>query len=225
MEDESAVRNLLCAVFGDSEDDSGEDGIFSERQWEHVEEVEGLWICRDFLSNHEQQELIDDIEAVESWFTNPNENQAMRFGGLPLWALNLSALVHSCVLEEQLSKRSKILAREVISREPLFDQMIVNSYKPLEGIGAHVDLLRFEDGIVILSLVSSRVMTFKSCEDGSRKVGVMLRPGDLLVMSGEARYGWTHEINTNPAQQIWDGVPVPQESRISVTLRRLCRQN
>ena len=33
---------------------------------------------------------------------------------------------------------------QVLSREPLFDQIIVNLYRPGEGIKSHVDLMRFE---------------------------------------------------------------------------------
>lgn len=42
----------------------------------------------------------------------------------------------------------------------MFDQMIVNGYKPGEGITSHVDLLKFDDGIAVLSLGSPATMTF-----------------------------------------------------------------
>ena len=42
----------------------------------------------------------------------------------------------------------------------MFDQMIVNGYKPGEGITSHVDLLKFDDGIALLSLGSPATMTF-----------------------------------------------------------------
>jgi len=42
----------------------------------------------------------------------------------------------------------------LLARQPLFNQMIANWYAPSEGIRAHVDLLRFEDGIAIISLLS-----------------------------------------------------------------------
>jgi len=33
------------------------------------------------------------------------------------------------------------------TREPSFDQMIVNVYHPGQGIKAHVDLAKFDDGV------------------------------------------------------------------------------
>lgn len=58
-----------------------------------------------------------------------------------------------------------------------------------------------------------------SSKDGVRRL--VLLPGSLLLMSGEARYGWKHGIpgrtEHDKSLQTSNGV------RISVTLRRLCR--
>ena len=65
-----------------------------------------------------------------------------------------------------------------------FDQLVVNRYEPGEGICAHVDLLRFADGVAILSLGSPAVMSFTM---GSSARNILLEPGDLLLLEGEAR--------------------------------------
>lgn len=70
------------------------------------------------------------------------------------------------------------------SQEAHFDQMTVNRYEPGEGICAHVDLLRFAGHVAILSLGSPAVMTFIL---GSSARDVLLEPGDLLLLEGEAR--------------------------------------
>lgn len=43
--------------------------------------------------------------------------------------------------------------------------MIVNGYKPGEGITSHVDLLKFDDGIAIVSLGSLATMTFTKADN------------------------------------------------------------
>ncbi|BAU02284.1 hypothetical protein VIGAN_11178200 [Vigna angularis var. angularis] len=48
--------------------------------------------------------------------------------------------------------------------------MIANIYQPSQGICAHIDLLRFDDGIAILSLESDCVMHFTGHQDGKIKV-------------------------------------------------------
>lgn len=106
----------------------------------------------------------------------------------------------------------------------------------MQGICAHVDLLRFEDGIAIVSLESSCVMHFTMVETAAdsienegkagssspNRVPVLLTPGSLVLMSGEARYRWKHEINRKPGFQIWEGQELHQMRRTSITLRKLC---
>ena len=231
-EDEKAV---LEHVFGPSSSSSSSSSSEDEqqehqdcsREWEPIEQVKGLWICRDFLSPRHQALLLSAIEA-QNWFAQPNTNQAMRFGDLPPWALHLSHSIRRSLLQPSPNFLPLPLPLHLLSREPFFDQMIANLYQPGEGICAHVDLLRFEDGIAIVSLESSCVMHFTpAVEDdaagsGSGSVPVLLTPGSLVVMSGEARYRWKHEINRRPGFQVWEGKELDQSRRISVTLRKLC---
>ena len=102
----------------------------------------------------------------------------------------------------------------------------------VQGISAHVDLMRFEDGISIVSLESSCVMHFTQVDRTDcdvkmdppmTKIPVYLTPGSLVLMSEEARYCWKHEINRKPGFQIWEGQELNQKRRISVTLRKLCK--
>ncbi|KAH9298187.1 hypothetical protein KI387_029869, partial [Taxus chinensis] len=232
IDDHNAAVTLASAlrdVFGDSDSDS--DSSFhtqvgsKEKQvietvWEQVKEINGLWLCKNFLSPQQQEELLHCIQQ-ERWFEEPPKNQAMRFGDLPEWALKLCGQVQfaicsypavckicnistSCSHEDE---KCMPLSLELLGREPLFDQMIVNVYQPAEGICAHVDLARFEDGIAIISLESACVMEFTHENDRTlalNKFPILLVEGDLLLLSGEARYNWLHEINRNPGHQIWD---------------------
>lgn len=100
----------------------------------------------------------------------------------------------------------------------------------MQGIGAHVDLMRFEDGIAVISLESSCVMHFSRVENEvdcfeetgkEPKIPVLLIPGSLVLMWGEARYMWKHEINRKPGFQNWQGLEIDQKRRSSVTLRKL----
>lgn len=162
----------------------------------------------------------------------------MRFGDLPEWAVELSSSIHEVILSGicaaelescEKGKETCIFPQDLLWREPQFDQLIANMYQPGEGICPHVDLMRFEDGIAIVSLESSCVMHFsrvenKTCktQDPPHKVPVLLTPGCLILMWGEARYLWKHEINRKPGFQIWENQEIDQKRRISVTLRKLC---
>ena len=90
-------------------------------------------------------------------------------------------------------------------RAPHARQAIVNLYHPGEGISPHVDLLnRFGDGIVGVSLGSGTSMRFargkRNVEGDGAGDGdgdhheVWLPTRSVLVLTGEARYEWTHGI-------------------------------
>lgn len=76
----------------------------------------------------------------EGWFSDAR-NQAMRFGDLPSWAVELSALIHEaicfgdvrvgCGLELKNEDEDACpLPSDLLWRKPLFDQMIANRYEP-----------------------------------------------------------------------------------------------
>lgn len=164
-----------------------------------------------------------------------SHNQAMRFGDLPFWAVELSDHIHEAVGDREtyigmldLDSEACILPSQLLWRDPFFDQLIVNVYQPGEGICAHVDLMRFEDGIAILSLESPCVMHFSPVQKDVEevpppmKIPVYLEPGSLVIMWGDARYSWKHEINRKPGFQVWKGRDIEQKRRTSITLRKLC---
>ncbi|KAK8943026.1 hypothetical protein KSP39_PZI009501 [Platanthera zijinensis] len=91
------------------------------------------------------------------------------------------------------------------------------------GNMCYVDLMRFEDGIAIISMESECVMHFSrddleigaheaklGRDDSPAKARVMLNPGSLVLMSGEARYSSKHEINRADGFQIWKGKEILQ---------------
>ena len=105
------------------------------------------------------------------------------------------------------------LAREgLFERRP--DQAIVNEYRPGQGIAPHVDCVScFGERIATLSLGSACEMEFREPE---AKRTEYLRPevGSLLLLTGEARYVWTHAIRPRLRDH-----GIPRETRISVTFR------
>ncbi|KAF2539754.1 hypothetical protein F2Q68_00018626 [Brassica cretica] len=119
---------------------------------------------------------------------------------------------------------SKIISRRQNDLLTLDKAKRSKKIKQQLGICAHVDLLRFEDGIAIVSLESPCVMRFSPAEKGEGEdVDVLLSPGSLILMSGEARYRWKHEINRKQIGfQVWEGEEIDQKRRISITLRKLC---
>ncbi|KAL1742400.1 hypothetical protein HDZ31DRAFT_84161 [Schizophyllum fasciatum] len=122
-------------------------------------------------------------------------------------------------------------------------QIIINLYAPGEGISAHVDLLRrYGDGIIGVSLGSGCVMRFRDVgNDGAAHESynpvtdndanpdhpthdVYLPAGSVYVMTGDARYRWTHGIERRRADLVEAGTGegaewIERGERISVTFR------
>lgn len=237
-EDDEQQQHLEEDLFP-SDEDGSQSNVSQKSSWQWFEEIRGLCLCRDFLSPEEQSYLLSAIQN-EGWFTDTSHNQVMRFGDLPMWATKLSdSIREEVLLSDDLpindgDKDVCILPSDLLWREPLFDQLIVNVYQPGEGICPHVDLMRFEDGIAIVSLESSCVMHFAQVKEASAtgegridnphavKIPVYLTPGSLVIMSREARYLWKHEINRKQGFQVWEGEELNQKKRTSITLRKLC---
>lgn len=74
---------------------------------------------------------------AEGWFTEAAHNQAMRFGDLPFWTLELSDQIHevACFGDKEasignLDNEACVLPPQLLFRDPFFDQLIVNVYQP-----------------------------------------------------------------------------------------------
>lgn len=94
-----------------------------------------------------------------------------------------------------------------------FDQLIVNEYRPGQGIAPHIDCKPcFTDGIASLSLNSGTVMHFRRayCDN----VDILLPRRSLIILTGEARYNWTHSIVPRLADN-----GVARQRRVSLTFR------
>ena len=119
-----------------------------------------------------------------------------------------------------------------------FDQFIVNAYEPGEGLKPHVDLAAFDDGVCVVSLLSSTVMDLSPAPEELRdaippsgtdggiersdvSIGIRLDPGDALFLSGDARWRWRHGIAARAADARAGGGAHERGFRVSVALRTL----
>ncbi|MEQ8434083.1 MAG: alpha-ketoglutarate-dependent dioxygenase AlkB [Oceanicaulis sp.] len=176
----------------------------------------GARIIRNFVSAQEAERLLMAIDASPwradlkrrvqhyGWRYDYRERrvtQEMRLGPPPDWLLPLAEAVGE-------------LAE--FDRRP--DQVIVNEYRPGQGIAAHVDCEPcFGPAIASLSLGGSAEMVFSNRRSGERGA-LMLAPLNLLILAGQARYDWTHEIPARKSDVI-DGERRPRARRVSLTFR------
>jgi hypothetical protein len=174
------------------------------------------WLLRairadDLVDFPDDESNAAEEEAASGGGTQRRRNQAMRFGRkhLPTWARALAdAIAHlaarptdNCDDNTDTIFPLEVLARGDTKRR-VFDQMIVNNYVPGDGLTPHIDLHAFADGVAVVSLQSAVVMDMYPpvvCGGGGgmeyeTSYPVWLDPGDVLFLSGDARWRWRHGI-------------------------------
>lgn len=127
----------------------------------------------------------------------------MRLGPLPDW----------------LAPLAQRIAREA-EFEAIPDQVIINEYQPGQGISAHIDCAPcFGPVIASLSLTGGAEMVFENTHTHDR-ISLRLEPRSLLILSGEARYDWSHAIPARKSDAV-NGVRIPRTRRVSLTFRTM----
>ena len=176
----------------------------------------GARVLCDFVSEQEAERLLAAIDSSDwradlkrrvqhyGWrydYRARTVSPDMRLGPLPDWLLAAAEAVGELAEFDQRP-----------------DQVIVNEYLPGQGISAHVDCEPcFGPAIASLSFGGPVEMIFKNRRSGERR-SVMLEPTNLLILSGEARYDWTHEIPARKSDVI-HGARIPRSRRVSLTFR------
>ncbi|XP_072024484.1 alpha-ketoglutarate-dependent dioxygenase alkB homolog 7, mitochondrial-like isoform X2 [Amphiura filiformis] len=86
-------------------------------------------------------------------------------------------------------------------------------------IKPHVDSVKFCGSTVTgLSLLSSSIMRLANEKDPKQWVNILLEPRSLYIMTGQARYDFTHEI-LKQEESIFHGKVIPRDRRISIMCR------
>ncbi len=183
-----------------------------------IDVIRGLRYIENYINEHQHDWALDWIDR-QPWIHDLKRrvqhygfkydykarkvDRDMHIGKLPEWLKRLSQKLHK---DGHLPKMA--------------DQVIINEYKPGQGISSHIDCEPcFEDTIVSLSLGSGCVMNFTNKYDKT-KIPVWLAPRSLIVLSDEARYKWLHSIPARKSDE-WAGHRYKRQRRVSLTFRKV----
>lgn len=181
-------------------------------------EISGLTYIPAYIDPHMQGQLLTHIDIsprltelkrrVQHYgyrydYKSRNLDKDSYLGPLPAW------LQPIC---------QKLYSDDIFPQAP--DQVIVNEYEPGQGISAHIDCVPcFDDTIASLSLGSTCVMDFANPKTGAKK-SILLEEGSLIILTGEARYEWTHAI-AGKKSDIVNGMKFYRGRRASLTFRNV----
>lgn len=184
--------------------------------------VPGMRYIRDFLSPEAEAQLLADIDSKE-WDTELSrrvQQYGYKFDHRPgnKTEQDAARLEITTPMPQFLKDVADMLANGRYVEKP--DQVIINEYKPGQGIRQHIDNpAAYDDGIVSISLGSPIVMDFEHKETGE-KASWLLEPRSLLIFTKDSRSVWTHGI-AQRNEDIWEGKTFQRERRVALTLRKV----
>jgi alkylated DNA repair dioxygenase AlkB len=181
--------------------------------------------------NTNKKEIINGLIYEDNFLTDEEEKNLIKFINKQKWSEKLTRRTQHYGFEYSYDKKNTIIKTEDIPQEfkfivdklnnkfnKIFDQLIINEYKPGQGISPHIDNTElFDDTIVSISLGSTYPMIFSL---GNNSYLKKLKKKSLVGLTGDARYKWFHSI---PSRKSDDGVD--RGIRISLTFRIMKNNN
>lgn len=158
-----------------------------------VPDVDGLFLQKDFVTAEQEKSIIGELDG-KVWSTKLKRRT--QHYGYEYDYTNKGADLKSRVVDPLSTCQWIDGIATVIS--PLFpneikpDQCIVNEYTREQGIAAHTDSPKFGPVIASISLGSPTNFIFELFGKPGKVVEVPAR--SLLLLTGPARYEWTHCI-------------------------------
>lgn len=176
----------------------------------------GLIYIPNWLNGLEHDRILDLVDNSE--FDTTLSRRVQHYGARYNYE---SSSVEEIRTAPSVPHELHLLCERLVSEgffQRLPEQIIVNEYIGNQGIASHVDRTSFGSAIATVSLIESWTMKFRS--PNADVVEVPLEKCSLAVMTGPARYEWTHEIAKKKNENI-AGMRMPRGRRVSLTFRTI----
>ncbi|XP_053572068.1 alpha-ketoglutarate-dependent dioxygenase alkB homolog 7, mitochondrial [Bombina bombina] len=176
--------------------------------------LSGLNVQHDFVSPEEEETLLVELEPVlrRKRYETGHWDEAIH-GFRETERLHWSPQ-NSTIIQRV---REKVFA----PGEEQLSLVHVLDLKKDGYIKAHVDSVKFCGSTIAgICLLSASIMRLVSVDNQEERADLLLPRRCLYVLSGLARYNFTHEI-LRDEESIFNGERIPRERRISVICRNL----
>jgi len=184
--------------------------------------IQGLTYKRDYLFIRQAEGILKQID--EAPWNHDLKRRTQHYGfKYDYTRRKVSMDLDKCApLPKWADTIAMMLSQDKYMR-PEPNQCIVNEYEPGQGIGAHVDCEPcFGNTVVSISLGGPCVMEFTNRSDPGEEIGkqykLLLEHNSLLVLTGPARFWWTHAIPPRKTDS-WKGQDILRQRRVSLTFR------
>jgi len=180
--------------------------------------LNGFSLVKNYLTENEEVDLINQINN-KVWIKDYQRNlQYYNYRNELFEPYDLIPIPNK--IPDFLQKLiDKMILDGVVTERP--DQIIINEYKPGEGLKPHFDRKDYyQNTIVGISLESGTVIEFYKIPE-KKKIYIPRR--SLYILKDDARYLWKHGI---PARKkdVVDNKEIPRQTRISITFRNVIKE-
>jgi alkylated DNA repair dioxygenase AlkB len=176
--------------------------------------MSGLYHYKNFIDEKTQNEFINFINN-QSWNTSI-KRRTQHYGYEYNYKITDSKKLKKIndipdIYKSIIQRIEKIIYKR-FKKVYKFDQMIINEYTNGQGISKHIDNPRiFDKYVVTISLGSDCIINFVKDEE---YIDLKVEPGDMLLLTDDSRYIFTHEIKPN-------NINNSDTPRISLTFRKI----
>ena len=188
-------------------------------------QIDGLYLLEDFLTEKEEEELMLEIDACNNWETRL-KRRVMHFGQRFDY---FTRKIDETNLFESSSSSSfpsfllriveKMQNNNHIKLETIPNQCTINEYLIGQGIAPHVDTHSpFHNQIISISLGSGTTMVLKNVLNEQLVYHLYIPARSLLLLSNEARFGYSHGIPSRKSDYIQQQTVI-RSKRVSLTFR------
>ena len=188
-------------------------------------EVPGLYFTPEIITEYEEEKILNYLENDKGrpiMQIHPAHEYGWKFlnrengyngvltvndylGGIPEW---LKSIWYNCIDRSDFPMKTNIVP----------DHVLINRYEIGDGCRAHVDDINFwTDWVVGLSLGSGCTIVFSYSQ---RKIPIYVPARSVYVLTGEARYNYTHEINQQTEDLVGTKM-IKRNKRTSITFREI----
>ena len=182
-------------------------------------EISGLYIVKNLKLNSDN--IIEKLDKLQ-WVplsSSKNSRMVQHYG----YKYNYSTynIKEKCEpLPNDLEFLPDILTnicKKIFVKTDKFNQCIINNYNVGQGICKHIDVKSYGSVIGCFTIGSGSSMIFRN---GSINHEIYIEPNSLYIMSGDARYLYTHEMPSRKTDTI-NGKSIKRSRRISLTFRNV----
>ncbi|KAL5016237.1 hypothetical protein ScPMuIL_005826 [Solemya velum] len=180
--------------------------------------LDSMTVIHDFLSETEEQSLLDEIEPYMQRLHYENDHWDDAIVGYRETERKHWRKENKVILQRLKDKAFSSGSTSLLQHVHILD-LEKNGY-----IKAHVDAVRFcGNTIAGVSLLSSCVMRLVNTENKEKYGDILLNRRSLYIMRDAARYNFTHEV-LKESESVFRGEIVPRDRRISVICRNEATQ-